>query len=220
MALFGNAEIDISQLPMADIAAWLELNPPQLPYSSLSGIPVADLTLQKYNLSQFAQLTPKEGQEVLLEVDVTNGILWRVRYSKLNADGSVKTSPYVWEASAGAAPLSVVGATCSATNASWIDFTGGAITIPRPGDYLIDYGAQVTGGNANKYIQCLANGAQVGEIYWSTVTGGSFNPPLVGGTAATGLPAGSVIKIQGLGGDTSTATFTNGFVRIRPIRIN
>ena len=92
-------------------------------------------------VAQFTALTALEdGDEVYLEVDSSNGIMWHLRYVAAEAT-------YKWRFLGGSPLMASVDTVETTTSTSFVALTtaGPSIALPRAGDY--DVGLQFQGGD-------------------------------------------------------------------------
>lgn len=86
--------------------------------------------------------SPIDGQEVYYLADATNGVVWHLRYRAASA------SAYKWEFVGGAPMQTIVsaGEGNGATLNTWMDLAtvGPIVTVPRAGEYLAQFGAQLS----------------------------------------------------------------------------
>lgn len=94
-------------------------------------------------VAQFSGLTGLEdGEEVYLEVDAANGVLWHLIYE-------TQEPTYKWRYLGGPALDSQVATTEAQSNAAYaaLATAGPSVALPRSGDYDVVHGAAVTGGD-------------------------------------------------------------------------
>lgn len=93
-------------------------------------------------VAQFTALTGLEdGDEVYLEVDAANGVLWHLRYVQAE-------STFKWRYLGGSALHSEVADANATTSTSYVGLAvaGPSIALPRSGDYDVETGFQGTDG--------------------------------------------------------------------------
>ncbi len=93
-------------------------------------------------VAQFAALTaPEDGDEVYLEVDATNGIVWHLRF--VAAETTFK-----WRFLGGAPMVSEVQTAEATGSLSYVSLTtaGPSVALPRSGDYDVQIGMQMGAG--------------------------------------------------------------------------
>ena len=169
-------------------------------------------------VAQFAALTGLEdGDEVYLEVDASNGVMWHLRY--------VASEPtYKWRFLGGPPLLSEVTAseTTSSTTYAALATAGPSIALPRAGDYMVANGFNGTGSTANNAIYMSydigGTGASDNDAAISNSTGVIATPSVSRRRRKTGLTAVTLtakyrIAVSGPYG------FQNRILTVRPVRL-
>jgi len=173
------------------------------------------------NYGTTAPFNPGNGDLWLYPADDTNGVNWLFRWNQ----GSAST--YKWEC-IGGVPLTAENQSDDTTTfAPYVDLTGTAgpsLTVPRAGDYLIAYNANVYNTSAGLvcYVSVKLGGAATSDNESATQGGGGM-PALNAQEASrqmrrNGLSASDVIKMQyGTNGGTFHARWRN--LSIVPVRV-
>jgi len=118
---------------------------------------------------------PFDGQEVYLQVDATNGVIWHLRYRAASA------SAYKWEYIGGAPLMVETAAAAGPTNNQTYTQIGPTLTVPNAGDYEITLWGNCggdAGWNCLLTVKLGAAAAADNEGIGDTNTGGS-SPPAV-----------------------------------------
>lgn len=176
-------------------------------------------------VAQFSALTALEGtkgavapDEVYLEVDSTNGILWHLAYES----GEVT---YKWRFLGGPPMLSEVATaeTTTSTTYAALATAGPSITLPRSGDYDIETGTgKSTGGQAAIMSYDIgataavdADAVYAGDPLGSGSTSGGNASRYKRKAALTPVTLTAKYK----GGAAGTVGFQHRSLRVRPVRI-
>lgn len=173
-------------------------------------------------VAQFGALTGLEGtkgtvapDEVYLEVDSANGIQWHFAYE------SGETT-YKWRFLGGPPMTSLVATSESTSSATDVDLAtvGPSITIPRGGDYDLDFGATISGSNSsNAQVSLYAN---AGLIFATLANQTAIAGALFAcwrAVRAVGRATSDVMKLKYLSTAGASATFANRTLRLWPVRI-
>ena len=162
--------------------------------------------------------SPADGKEHTLVDSITAPTYqWRFRYNAGSA------SAYKWEF-VGGTPLSAEVVTQeSSTSTTYVDLTtvGPSVTVPRAGDFLLDFGAGVITGTATTVY--LA--PKLGSAATADADAATFAPQ--GGTEGVAisqkikrtLAASDVVKLQGKG-SSGTWYFERRWLYITPVRVS
>jgi hypothetical protein len=157
-----------------------------------------------------------DGQRFILTADGANGVRWEFRY---NASGGT----YKWELTGGGA-LVLEGSYANAgAHTSPTDITGVALTVPRAGEYEIDYCARPnlfagSAGNIFVYPKIGAAAAPGGDVDGVPVSDslGAWMHRIIKRTAG----AGDAVQMQHQTSSTiGTYAIDEIGLRIRPIRV-
>lgn len=110
---------------------------------------------RRCTVAQFAAISDQvDGDEILLEVDATNGVYWRFCYRAASA------SAYKWEFLGGPPFVSEVTTAGTISSASYnaLSPSGPSLALPRAGDYDIvtDFDAQPTSAASQEDIYCMS----------------------------------------------------------------
>jgi hypothetical protein len=168
--------------------------------------------------TQFAALAPIDGDEAYLAVDVSNGVIWHLRYNAGSA------SAYKWEFLGGPPMFSEVATQESYSGSgAYVDLTtvGPSIALPRGGDYDIEIGAfmQATpGASAMRMSYAIgATAASDNDAVWVNMPSGSSVSP-ARPRRKTGLTAVTLTAkyLAGL----NSIQFQNRWMSVRPARIS
>lgn len=174
-------------------------------------------------VAQFAALTGLEGtkgtvapDEVYLEVDATNGILWHLGYE------SGETT-YKWRSLGGCRPLhSEVTTSESTTSATYAALTtaGPSIALPRAGDYDVEHGGNITAqGNIAARMSYDIGGtgavdADCVRVDAPSASGGASTARRRRKAALTSVTLTSKYKTS-----TGTSVFEARWISVSPVRI-
>jgi hypothetical protein len=171
-------------------------------------------------VAQFGALTGLEGtkgvvagDEVYLEVDAANGVLWHLVYE------STETT-YKWRYLGGPPLMSMVDASETTASATYVDLTtvGPSLTLQRGGDYDAAFGANLiasaTGGAVMSPKLAAATASDTDGVTVTT----NGNASVSRNRRFAGRAASDVIKLQARSG-AGTATFLNRFLYVMPVRI-
>lgn len=165
----------------------------------------------------------EDGDEVYLEVDATNGILWHLRY--------VAAEPtYKWRFLGGPPMLSEVVTSESLNSASYIALTtaGPAISLSRAGDYMVEVGAYVGASSSSADYESYMSydiggtGAVDADAFHSRVNGGGALTGSAGSRprVKTGLAAAVTLTAKyRLDSATPNGTWMNRWMRVTPGRL-
>lgn len=171
-------------------------------------------------LTQFAALTPLDGDEVYLVADATNGVIWHLRY---NAGGST----YKWEM-LGGAPLYAeiqtselgVGGSVYADIAT----AGPSITAPRAGQFEIEWSSLnnslgTSGDSRTAPKLGSASTADTDKANYNAPNSGQFAGGTIGRKIIRTLAASDLVKVQyNSGGQAHGISLRDLY--LRPIRIS
>lgn len=184
------------------------------PKASLTG---RALDIRRLTASEFTALVnPYDKMEIILEVDATAGIYWRFRYRSGSA------SAYKWEFMGGPPLTAEIATSETTTSVTYADLAtvGPSITIPRPGDYNIDFGMRAA--------HSVASGAASSSLSGGGLTAASTDDVRAFGTGqfdvqrrklGTGLTA-TALKMMYEVISAGTGTFLNRRLNITPVRIS
>lgn len=173
--------------------------------------------------------SPFHGMEVVLTDSTTTSTWqWRLRY---NANAS---SSYKWDFVGGADFYSTVSANqvLNSTGGYYdLGTVGPSITVPRAGDYDVDFASQfevATGALTQAYVRLVKNGSSISgcpDLYFNGNTPGQFAQSFQGvltmanSFRATGLAANDVLKLQYYTTQASMY-FANRVLRVTPVRVS
>ena len=151
--------------------------------------------------------------------DTTNGVVWRLKYNSGSA------SAYKWEFVGGAPMYAAVATDETTASAAYVDLAtvGPSVTVPRAGDYEVDFGATMWNatGNSNCYTAVKRGAAATSDNDAATQNGVTT----AAGVAVsrkivmTGLAASDVLKLQHKTGGT-TGHFIFRWIAVRPVRVS
>jgi hypothetical protein len=170
----------------------------------------------------FAALTGlTDGDVVDLIANDPAGVIWRFRYNAGSA------SAFKWEFAGGAAASSEVGPSQNIGAGAYGDLgtVGPQFTLPRAGDYEVDFGARVL-PPASAFRGWIA--LKRGAAATADADGASWGGPAGAGGSdvsvsrclfALGAAAGDVYKLQ-YKSDVGVTSFDKRWLKIRPIRIS
>jgi len=168
--------------------------------------------------------SPVDGQEAILVDSITNPTYqWRFRYNA----GS--TSAYKWEFVGGAPWQGEVDATSTSNNSAFADPSGGVVTLtlPRAGDYQLEYGADlgITTATANcqislaPYVGTTPATVDIANIF-SLTAFGAFNVSVARARKKLGIAASTVVKLQWAVGGGNVQSMYYQWMRITPVRVS
>ena len=168
-------------------------------------------------VAQFSALTGLEdGDEVYLEVDAANGVMWHLRYVAAE-------TTYKWRFLGGPSLVSRVDTQETITSSTYADAAtvGPTITLPRGGDYEAEFGGAAgdtpDGGFTSVGFGLHVNGVLAADIHnfsGGGVAGGTW-------TAArmTGASSGHVAKVMYARATGATDTIARRRMHLRPVRL-
>jgi hypothetical protein len=159
---------------------------------------------------------PQFGDVVTYIADAANGVAWTLQY---DASGT-----YPWKF-VGGSPLWAQNTTNLQTNSSTYQTTNmPTVTIPRAGDYMIEFGG---------YVQKVSNGPGVADMKFGLHVNGSLvadcgesnSTVNDGGNAqrifrATGVTAAHVADVRVKTSSSLDATFQARYINVTPIRVS
>lgn len=157
-----------------------------------------------------------DGQEVYYQADLTNGVIWHLRYRSASA------SAYKWEMVGGSSLMADIPTQETTSSTAFTDLTtvGPSITVPLAGDYEIVFGSGInasTNGFAAPKIGAAAvstNDDIVQSVSAGTASGNGSRP------LRRNVPAAAtVVKVQYAAAAATTVAFFNRSLSIRPIRV-
>jgi len=166
--------------------------------------------------------TPYDGQEAVLVDSLTNPTyIWRFRY---NANS---TSTYKWEFVGGTHWLNEIDGQDSLTNtASYADLAtvGPSLTLPRAGDYILDYGHDSVIGAANSlvYASPYLGTAAVDADYCAvgTTTAGTSASSAARRRRVTFASPNTLVKLQYKLGAAGTGYTRKRWLSATPVRVS
>ncbi len=168
-------------------------------------------------VAQFTVLTALEdGDEVYLEVDASNGVMWHLRY--VLAD----PTSFKWRFLGGPSMVSAVATAQSTTATAYADLAtdGPSVTLPRGGDYHVEGEARAhcssgfIGGSTGIHV----NAVEVLRIAHFAGGGVDGAATARGSVLHTGAAASQIAKLR-YKTSVDTATFINRLISVRPVRI-
>jgi hypothetical protein len=169
--------------------------------------------------------SPSDGQEVYYAADPTNGVIWHLRYRAASA------SAYKWEAvGGGGPPLFARVDTLGTFTGTWADIPSTpTVTLPRSGDYDIEYGmrgdcnnaatggwfeaAPKVGATATDTPGCVTQFVQPAAA--NNASGASHSRRL----RALAATAGDVVKLQASTSGVQI-NFMRGWLSVTPVRLS
>ncbi len=197
--------------PDPDIGAiWIDTDAPD-PDAVWSPIPILTPT-------QFAALTPYDGQEVYLLADATKGILWHFRYR------TASPSPYKWEFLGGAPLAHDPAGSYTTTSNNYVDppdASGPSVIVPRAGEYSASWGARIGGGSPSfGMITPKFGSAPTSNDHWCLVAPG-LDASVAKEVQSVCAAHGDTIKCQYMNfSGTGAPNFSCRFLRVYPVRIS
>lgn len=185
------------------------LNQLPIPISQVMGAKVEILST-----SEFAAVSPFDGQQVLLEV--SSGKYWMLRYNEAS------TSSHKWEFISGSALNSENTASFATSSTSYVDDGAGSptVTVPRAGDYRISYGVRFL--NVNHWATVKVGAASADDadainlIAGVAISGISPAREVV----KTGLSASDVVKVQYRSDDGASHAVSHRWLNVVPERLS
>jgi hypothetical protein len=164
--------------------------------------------------------SPTDGQEYIL-VDSTTAptYAWRLRYNA----GSAST--YKWEFIGGSPAVVGVAASQGTASTSYVDLAtaGPSFTLPKAGDYDIEFGAASTSASAtmNTFVGLHINGVLWQETLSLGPFGGAASIPSHGMMLLrpTGLTATHVVKLM-YKVSAGTGTWAGRILKVTPVRVS
>jgi hypothetical protein len=153
-------------------------------------------------------VSPYDGQEVLYQANVGNGIVWHFRYNAGSA------SAYKWEFLGGGPLLSYIDGSTGSFTGTAIDKGGPNITLPFDGDYEVELGAYHNGGMSAGFNASLDFGGSPPHAQVLSPGGVS----VVAKTKVTVLSTG-VWKVLYSTTNPAGTSFSRRFASALPIRV-
>lgn len=151
--------------------------------------------------------------------DTTNGVVWALKYNSGSA------SAYKWECVGGASMCLEVATDETTASTTYVDLAtvGPSITVPRAGDYEVEWGASVwnaTGGVA-EYVAVKRGAAATADADAATVSPAQAAPgtSIARKKVFTGLAASDVLKLQ-CKVNGGTGHFIFRWISVRPVRVS
>lgn len=197
-----------------------------LPGDAISDYPAISLALANkldsdpalVTAAAFAALTPVDRMEVYLIADAALGIAWHLRYNS----GSI--SAYKWEFLGGAYLFNDVVTNETTASATYVDLTtvGPTLTVPRAGEYEIEFGAQCSNATASmaQIMAAKIGAAAANDLESQQVVNSGINLGISTGRVMRRTCAASdVIKAQYKTGG-GVGSWTRRWLRVRPFRIS
>jgi hypothetical protein len=170
-------------------------------------------------VAQFTALTGLEdGDEVYLEVDSSNGVIWHLRY--VAAEGT-----YKWRFLGGPPLFSQVLTSEGTGSGSYtaLATAGPSIALPRAGDYMVQHGAQISNGtDAQGGMMSYDIGAAAASNNDAIQVRGGGSGQAIASAARENRKTGLTtvtLTAKYLSPGTGTAVFANRFMCVRPVRI-
>jgi hypothetical protein len=157
--------------------------------------------------------SPVDGQRAVLVDSTTNpSYQWEFRYNA----GS--TSAYKWEFVGGSPARADVATSESTTASPWVDLaTPQRITVPRAGDYRIQYGC--TGGCTSKG-SALQVASTVGGLMQITAPDVNYGASMSIDVIVAAIAASTVTSLQFGVTFGGTASFSQRYYHITPVRVS
>lgn len=179
-------------------------------------------------VAQFAALTGLEGtkgvvagDEVYLEVDATNGVLWHLVYE------STETT-YKWRYLGGPPLSSEIATSETVTSTTYVDLAtvGPTLTMSRAGDYELDFGAQLDSDNGASGDQAMWASPKIGAATAADVDAAFLSAPAgtrmqasVSRRVKKTCAASDVVKLQYRTGAAFAYPVKNRWLKITPTRL-
>jgi len=160
------------------------------------------------------------GRIYMYEADTTNGVVWMLRYRSASA------SSYKWEFAGGRPLVSTVETQQTTTSGAYVDLAtvGPQVTIPRAGDYDVEWGSQSGGTVATSllYVAVKRGAAATADADSIIMQPAGVNYVGAGMTSRimrmTGLAASTVLKLQ-YKTNAGTASFDKRWIKVTPVRV-
>lgn len=196
---------EFSGQQMAYIAAWLELNPPALPWNSLVGVPSSSSELLVTSLPA----TPSDGETVIFVDSLTAPTYaWRLRYI---------AAATKWFCIGGSPLFGLGSSTQTISGAGNTDITGCSITVPRAGLYQVVGNAAVLGHTAGDGVGLTVVWNGVGKVGRTvSMTGNGFQVQLDVQDQNT-LAASQVVKLTVTTAEVGSIQY--GAISVAPIYV-
>jgi hypothetical protein len=162
---------------------------------------------------------PQNGDEWILVVDPTVGIVWRFRYRAAAA------LPYRWEFVGGSPNKNeILGQQVSTSSTTPVDLGGPVLTVPRAGDYIVRWGASPFGpptGNPNLNTDLFVAGVFPGNenrLFWNNSSGQHQGSGMREITLHN-LAAGTELRLR-YSVQSGTGYWNNRTLYVQPIRVS
>lgn len=164
---------------------------------------------------------PFDGQEVRY-VDLTNGVVWRLRYRATNPDGTPNANANKWDFLGGPPLIADAAGSVNTASGTNVDLAGGpTITVPLRGEYRAVFGIRASNNTAGFFAtaELVVAGAATGSLAYSlaAVAGNTTYPGTVANV--TIAAANDVVKLMYRTGGGGTATFDARHISLAPIRL-
>jgi len=161
--------------------------------------------------------SPVDGQEAILVDSVTNPTYqWRFRYN------AASSSAYKWEFMGGAPARSDVQTqeNYSSTSYGNLATVGPTFTLPRAGDYLIDFNAEMFHSSTSPMYVALKRGAATESDNDAAIAQGAANYSFTGRRSifVAAAAAADVMLLRYKTG-AATASFRKREMRVTPVRV-
>jgi hypothetical protein len=163
--------------------------------------------------------SPTDEDEFTYPADTTNGAMWRFKYR------SASGSAFKWEFIGGSYMSATVETSEGNSLATYADLAtvGPSITVPRAGDYEVEFGITAIGGGGNAvWVAVKKAAAATSDNDGVPVGYGMATPGSAGGRKliVTGLAASDVLKLQYRGAIAAAWTCSRRWIAVRPVRIS
>ena len=162
--------------------------------------------------------SPRDGDEWVFPADAAAGVNWRFRYNA--GSGSI----YKWEF-IGGPPLdaSRLAADSMSVTPTYTNLPNGpTLTVPRTGDYIVEFVLNMTGAPATPHITTVVVSPVTGIA--SNAAGPASTSVTVSFTfalfAAVGLTVGTILQLQAGSGQANGWSMSNRAIKITPRRVS
>lgn len=169
--------------------------------------------------------TPQDGTEVYYGADTTSGAIWHLRFRSASAGPK-------WEYVGGSSLINSVGDGTiavginhsSTTYAALTGSAGPTITLPVPGDYIVELGFSGYSGNtgAQTIMSYDIGGTQAQDadavLHWESNAAANIVMTHHRNRLKTALPATPLTSKYRV--STATSVYWNRYLQVTPVRVN
>jgi hypothetical protein len=182
-----------------------------------------DTLVHKTTYGTTPPASPNDGDEWILPVDATNGVMWRFRYRAASA------SAYKWEFIGGSLVSAEVATTeTTTTTGTYVDLAtvGPSIILPRNGDYQVNAGCNLyhtTAANAAFQIAVCLGATATYVVNPASAQAAVANVGADGGQAVgryNNAVLGAELRLRYYNVVAGTAAFRWRWIRVWPVRVS